>query len=141
MQVAATAMNEASSRSHTIIQIHVSRTRTAAEGGRSVGGSNCTTSTLLLIDLAGSISANGHIKATDFGLSCVGIIDRADDLVNVLNMMYAHFMCPLLHCAACAQQNPACVCMPMSLFHLHTAAMLMRHTFVNVCPQFLHHFV
>lgn len=27
------------------------------------------------------ISASGHIKATDFGLSCVGVVDRADELV------------------------------------------------------------
>lgn len=26
------------------------------------------------------ISANGHIKLTDFGLSCVGVIDRTDTL-------------------------------------------------------------
>ena len=26
------------------------------------------------------ISANGHVKLTDFGLSCVGVIDRTDHL-------------------------------------------------------------
>lgn len=26
------------------------------------------------------ISANGHIKLTDFGLSCIGVIDRTDTL-------------------------------------------------------------
>ena len=26
------------------------------------------------------ISANGHVKLTDFGLSCVGVIDRTDNL-------------------------------------------------------------
>ena len=26
------------------------------------------------------ISSNGHIKLTDFGLSCVGVIDRTEDL-------------------------------------------------------------
>ena len=26
------------------------------------------------------ISADGHVKLTDFGLSCIGVIDRADQL-------------------------------------------------------------
>ena len=26
------------------------------------------------------ISSNGHLKLTDFGLSCVGVIDRTDNL-------------------------------------------------------------
>ncbi len=33
------------------------------------------------------ISASGHIKATDFGLSCVGVVDRADELVGELQIM------------------------------------------------------
>ena len=28
------------------------------------------------------ISSNGHIKLTDFGLSCIGVIDRTDTLGN-----------------------------------------------------------
>lgn len=26
------------------------------------------------------ISSNGHIKLTDFGLSCIGVIDRTEDM-------------------------------------------------------------
>ena len=28
------------------------------------------------------IAADGHLKLTDFGLSCVGVIDRADNLAG-----------------------------------------------------------
>ena len=34
------------------------------------------------------ISAEGHIKAADFGLSCVGIIDRADHLSSDMSIMW-----------------------------------------------------
>ena len=37
------------------------------------------------------ISASGHIKATDFGLSCIGVVDRADELVGELQIMYVAF--------------------------------------------------
>jgi serine/threonine protein kinase len=33
------------------------------------------------------ISASGHIKATDFGLSCVGVIDRADEMAGDIHLM------------------------------------------------------
>ena len=35
------------------------------------------------------ISASGHIKATDFGLSCVGVVDRADDMAGDIHLMCA----------------------------------------------------
>ena len=35
------------------------------------------------------ISASGHIKATDFGLSCVGVIDRADEMAGDIHLMCA----------------------------------------------------
>jgi len=36
------------------------------------------------------IAADGHLKLTDFGLSCVGVIDRADDLAGPARPMCAH---------------------------------------------------
>lgn len=37
------------------------------------------------------ISVTGHIKATDFGLSCVGVIDRADDMAGDIHLMCAYW--------------------------------------------------
>ncbi len=39
------------------------------------------------------IAADGHLKLTDFGLSCVGVIDRADNLAGPARPMCAR-PCP-----------------------------------------------
>lgn len=50
-------MNDVSSRSHTIIQIHINRSGATVQEGSLRQNSDHTSSTLHLIDLAGSESA------------------------------------------------------------------------------------
>ena len=63
------------------------------------------------------ISVSGHIKATDFGLSCVGVIDRADDMAGNIHLMCARWgtarFFPLCRMTPGGRvSEPDCACAP-----------------------------
>ena len=43
------------------------------------------------------ISSSGHIKLTDFGLSCLGVIDCTDNMGSPASVLFCNILCALAH--------------------------------------------